>query len=53
MTTRVLIVDDQKVVREGLVSLIGLLPGITVVGAAIDGDDAIRQTVELGPERRL
>ena len=50
MTTRVLIVDDQKVVREGLVSLIGLLPGITVVGAAIDGDDAIRQTVELGPD---
>lgn len=50
MTTRVLIVDDQKVVREGLVSLIGLLPGITVVGAAIDGDDAIRQAVELGPD---
>jgi DNA-binding NarL/FixJ family response regulator len=50
VTTRVLIVDDQKVVREGLVSLIGLLPGITVVGAAIDGDDAIRQAVELGPD---
>jgi DNA-binding NarL/FixJ family response regulator len=48
--TRVLIVDDQKVVREGLVSLIGLLPGITVVGAAIDGDDAIRQSVELSPD---
>ncbi len=47
---RVLIVDDQKVVREGLVSLIGLLPGITVVGAAIDGDDAVRQAVELRPE---
>jgi DNA-binding NarL/FixJ family response regulator len=50
VTTRVLIVDDQKVVREGLVSLIGLLPGITVVGAAIDGDDAIRQTAELSPD---
>jgi DNA-binding NarL/FixJ family response regulator len=47
---RVLIVDDQKVVREGLVSLVGLLPGITVVGAAIDGDDAVRQTAELGPD---
>jgi DNA-binding NarL/FixJ family response regulator len=47
---RVLIVDDQKVVREGLVSLIGLLPGITVVGAAIDGDDAVRQAVELHPD---
>lgn len=31
---RVLIVDDQTIVREGLVSLIGLLPGIAVVGAA-------------------
>jgi DNA-binding NarL/FixJ family response regulator len=47
---RVLIVDDQKVVREGLVSLIGLLPGITVVGAAIDGDDAVSQAVALRPD---
>ncbi len=47
---RVLIADDQKVVREGLVSLIGLLPGITVVGAAIDGDDAVRQALELRPD---
>ncbi len=47
---RVLIADDQKVVREGLVSLIGLLPGITVVGAAIDGDDAIRQAGQLRPD---
>jgi DNA-binding NarL/FixJ family response regulator len=47
---RVLIVDDQKVVREGLVSLIGLLPGITVVGAAIDGDDAVRLALELRPD---
>ena len=39
---RVLIADDQKVVREGLVSLIGLLPGVSVVGAAVDGDDAVR-----------
>jgi DNA-binding NarL/FixJ family response regulator len=47
---RVLIADDQKVVREGLVSLIGLLPGITVVGAATDGDDAVRQALELEPD---
>ncbi len=45
-----LIADDQKVVREGLVSLIGLLPGITVVGAATDGDDAVRQALELEPD---
>ena len=47
---RVLIADDQKIVREGLVSLIGLLPGITVVGAATDGDDAVRQALELEPD---
>jgi DNA-binding NarL/FixJ family response regulator len=47
---RVLIADDQKIVREGLVSLIGLLPGITVVGAATDGDDAVRLALELEPD---
>jgi DNA-binding NarL/FixJ family response regulator len=47
---RVLIADDQKVVREGLVSLIGLLPGISVVGAAMDGDDAVRQAGDLRPD---
>jgi len=47
---RVLITDDQKVVREGLVALISLFPGVTVVGAAADGDDAIRQCCELHPD---
>jgi len=47
---RVLVVDDQTVVREGLVSLLSLLPGIEVVGAAIDGDDAIRQTWAADPD---
>jgi DNA-binding NarL/FixJ family response regulator len=47
---RVLIADDHKIVREGLASLLGLLPGIDVVGAAIDGDDAVRQASELHPD---
>jgi len=47
---RVLVVDDQRVVREGLVSLLSLLPGIEVVGAAVDGDDAIRQTLAADPD---
>lgn len=47
---RVLIADDQKIVREGLVSLIGLLPGILVVGAATDGEDAVRLALELEPD---
>jgi DNA-binding NarL/FixJ family response regulator len=47
---RVLIADDQKVVREGLASLLGLLAGIEVVGTAADGDDAILQARELRPD---
>jgi DNA-binding NarL/FixJ family response regulator len=47
---RVLVVDDQTVVREGLVSLLSLLPGIEVVGAAVDGDDAIRQIPAADPD---
>ncbi|MFD5463238.1 response regulator [Kitasatospora sp. NPDC127059] len=39
--TRVLVADDQTVVREGIVMLLGLLPGIEVVGAAADGEEAV------------
>jgi DNA-binding NarL/FixJ family response regulator len=47
---RVLVADDQTVVRDGLSALLGLLPGIEVVGTAVDGDDAVRQALELGPD---
>jgi DNA-binding NarL/FixJ family response regulator len=47
---RVLVADDQKVVREGLVSLLRLLPGVDVVGAALDGEDAVRQALDLRPD---
>jgi DNA-binding NarL/FixJ family response regulator len=40
---RVLVADDQKVVRDGLCALLGMLPGIEVIGAAVDGADAIWQ----------
>src|SRR5262245_46716689 len=39
--TRVLGAGDQRVVRDWLATLRGLLPGITVVGAAADGDEAL------------
>jgi DNA-binding NarL/FixJ family response regulator len=39
---RVLVADDQTVVREGLVMLLDLSPGIEVVAAAGDGDEAFR-----------
>jgi DNA-binding NarL/FixJ family response regulator len=38
---RVLIADDQRVVREGLAMLIGLIEGVEVVGAAADGVEAL------------
>ena len=43
---RVLVVDDQQIVREGLVALLGLLPDVQVVGAAGDGDSALRLLAE-------
>ena len=41
-TIRVLIADDQRVVREGLTMLVGLIDGVEVVGTACDGAEAIR-----------
>ncbi|MFE3650214.1 MULTISPECIES: response regulator transcription factor [unclassified Streptomyces] len=50
MTARVVVADDQTVVREGIVMLLGLLPGIEVVGSAADGDEAVRMVAELAPD---
>lgn len=47
---RVLVADDQKVVRDGLVLLLGLVEGISVVGTAVDGGDAVRQVAALDPD---
>ncbi|MER6046928.1 response regulator transcription factor (plasmid) [Streptomyces sp. BHT-5-2] len=49
-TRRVVVADDQTVVREGIVMLLGLLPGIEVVGSAADGDEAVRLVAELAPD---
>jgi DNA-binding NarL/FixJ family response regulator len=47
---RVLLADDQRVVRDGLVLLLGLLPQIEVVGAAADGDEAVEKATALRPD---
>jgi YesN/AraC family two-component response regulator len=37
----VLVVDDQRVVRDGLTALLEVLDGLEVVGAASDGAQAL------------
>jgi DNA-binding NarL/FixJ family response regulator len=46
---RVLIVDDQQIVREGLVALVNLIDGVEVVGHAGDGAEAVRLARETAP----
>jgi DNA-binding NarL/FixJ family response regulator len=48
--TTVVLADDQRVVREGLASLLGLLPDIEVVGTASDGEEAIALVERLRPD---
>jgi len=40
-TVRVLVVDDQALVREGLMTLLETVPGIAPVAAAADGEEAV------------
>jgi DNA-binding NarL/FixJ family response regulator len=47
---RVLVADDQKVVRDGLSLLLGMLPGVEVIGTAVDGTDAVRQAEAALPD---
>ncbi len=50
MTVRVLLVDDQRVVRDGLTLLLGLLAGIECVGSAADGEQALDVVARLQPD---
>ncbi len=51
--TRVIVVDDQALVREGLVTMLELIPGIEVVGAAGDGVEAIDLVERIEPDVAL
>ncbi|MEU4897152.1 response regulator transcription factor [Streptomyces sp. NPDC044780] len=49
-TIRVLIADDQMMVRQGFTVLLNAEPDIEVVGQAVDGADAVDQVAELAPD---
>jgi DNA-binding NarL/FixJ family response regulator len=47
---RVLVVDDQALFREALVTLLGARPEVAVVGEAGDGQQALQQAAALQPD---
>ncbi|WP_328619529.1 response regulator transcription factor [Streptomyces sp. NBC_00354] len=47
---RVLVVDDQFLIRSGLCALLGAAPGIEVVGEAAGGEEAVRLAAETRPD---
>ncbi|QFG22753.1 response regulator transcription factor [Actinomadura sp. WMMB 499] len=49
-SVRVLVVDDQELVREGIASLLGIQPGVTVVGTAADGAEAVAAVAAAPPD---
>jgi DNA-binding NarL/FixJ family response regulator len=48
--TTVLVVDDHELVRRGLLDLLGTADDLTVVGAAVDGEDALRLAEQTQPD---
>jgi DNA-binding NarL/FixJ family response regulator len=50
MSIRILIVDDHAVVRQGLRMFLALDEELEVVGEAANGQEAVRQARELGPD---
>jgi DNA-binding NarL/FixJ family response regulator len=50
MSVRVLVVDDQRIVREGLSLLLRTTPGVELVGAAENGRQALDLVAELAPD---
>ena len=47
---RVLVVDDQQLVRDGIASLLRVQEGITVIGTATNGQEALEQALALLPD---
>ena len=49
-TIGVLIADDQALVRAGFRMILEIEPDMTVLGEAVDGDDAVQLTASLRPD---
>jgi DNA-binding NarL/FixJ family response regulator len=47
---RVLVVDDQQLIRDGIASMLDVQAGVAVVGTARNGQDAIEQAAALAPD---
>ena len=50
MSTRVVVVDDHAMFREGLAAILGSLAGVEVVGEAGDGVEALEVVAATGPD---
>jgi DNA-binding NarL/FixJ family response regulator len=50
MTVRVVIADDQGMVRSGFTTLLNSEPDIEVIGEAVNGQEAITRAIELRPD---
>jgi DNA-binding NarL/FixJ family response regulator len=50
MTIRVLVADDQDIVRAGLTMILNAQPGIEVIGEAADGREAVALAHKLRPD---
>jgi DNA-binding NarL/FixJ family response regulator len=50
MTIRVVIADDQGMVRSGFTTLLNSEPDIEVVGEAVNGQEAVTRAIQLGPD---
>jgi len=49
-TIRILLVEDQTLMRQGLRTILDLEPGLRVVGEAADGETGVRLALELRPD---